>query len=965
MHRRFLLAASLLALAACGQMPQPQTAARSAAVVAPAKAAPAAWPHLSSDLPVDPAVRFGRLPNGMRYAIMKNATPVGEASLRLRIDAGSLNERDDQRGIAHFLEHMVLNGTKNVPEGEFVRRLERAGLRFGPDTNASTDFEQTVFKLDLPKNDDATIGEAISLLREVADEASLEAAAIDSERGIILSEERARGNPSYRVALDEYGYVLKGQRLPTRFPIGDPEIIRTAQRERFLDFYNGYYRPERATLIAVGDFNVDQMEARIRAGFSGWTGEGPALPDADQGRPGPRATEARLFVQAGVPSRVSLNWVRPADTRPDTAARRRESTIEQLALRVLNRRLERIAAGANPPFAGAGAGISEDAESAERTSVVAVSAPGKWREALTAITAEQRRLVRFGVTPGELQREVVDLRSSYTTQAAGAATRSTRGLAEGLVAAVNDDQVVTTPASQLARFEAVVRGLTADAVNAALPTLFAGSGPLIYMTSPTPVAGDDRALLAAFDAAAKTPVTAPVSQAAKTWPYQSFGAPGTVVERRELADFGATAVRFANGTRLTVKQTKFKDDEVLVHVRFGAGRQDLRNDGRATPEWGAGSAVVEGGLGKLTWEEIKETLTPNVVGSSFGVGQDHFSLNGATRPQDFALQMKLLAAYFTDPAWRPEGWERGRSLADTVHDGLEATPNGVFSRDAGQLLVGGDSRWATPTRAEMKGMSIAAAREAFAPHFRRGPVEVVIVGDIAPDEAIRQVAATFGALPAGDDRPPAAPRLRFPNATATPIRLLHKGRADQGMAFIAWPTTDFYADMREARSLSTLAEVLQLRLTEEIREKQGTAYSPAAGHSPSYIFDDYGYLSATIQASPDKLAGFLADAERIARELRERPVTADELDRARRPTLALIARSLGTSNQYWLGNLAKAQTDPRVAAQFRSQIPDIEAVTPADLQRVARRYLADGKAWKLVVVPEPGAQPSSGAPAAK
>ena len=963
MHRRLLLTASLLALAACGQTPQLQTAA----VVAPAEAAPAAWPHQSSDLPVDPAVRFGRLPNGMRYAIMKNATPVGEASLRLQIDAGSLNERDDQRGIAHFLEHMVLNGTKNVPEGEFVRRLERAGLRFGPDTNASTDFEQTVYKLDLPKNDDATIGEAMFLLREVADEASLQAAAIDSERGIILSEERTRGTPGYRVAIDEYGYMLQGQRLPTRFPIGEPEVIRTAPRERFVDFYNGYYRPERATLIAVGDFDVDQMEGRIRAGFASWTGEGPALPDADQGTPGPRTTEARLFVQAGVPSRVSLNWVRPADTRPDTAARRRESTIEQLALRVLNRRLERIAASGNPPFAGAGAGVSEDAESAERTSLAAISAPGRWREALAAITAEQRRLVQFGVTPGELQREIVDLRSSYTTQAAGAATRSTRGLAEGLVAAVNDDQVVTTPASQLARFEAVARGLTADAVNAALPTLFAGSGPLLYMTSPTPVAGDDGALLAAFDAAAKTPVAAPVSQAAKEWPYGSFGTPGAVVERRELADLGATAVRFANGARLTVKQTGFKDDEVLVHVRFGAGRQDLPNDGRATPEWGAGSAVVEGGLGKLTWEEVKETLTPNIVGSSFGVGEDHFSLNGATRPEDFALQLKLLAAFYTDPAWRPEGWERGRSLADTIHDGLEATPGGVFNRDAGRLLVGGDSRWATPTRAEMKAMSVAAARDAFAPHFRRGPVEVVIVGDITVEEAVRQVAATFGALPAGSDGPPAATKLRFPNATPTPVRLLHKGRADQGMAFIAWPTTDFYADMRVSRSLSMLAEVLQLRLTDKIREKQGTTYSPSAGHSPSTVFDDYGYLSASIQAAPDKLAGFLADAERIARELRERPVTADELDRARRPTLASIARSRGTSNQYWLGSLAKAQTDPRIATQFRSLVPDLEAVTSADLQNVARRYLADGKAWKLVVVPDgtTPAQPSSGAPAAR
>lgn len=159
MRRILLLTTSVLAAFA---QPSPGAATQAPAV---ASTQAPAWAHRSSDVPVDPAVRFGQLPNGMRYAIMKNATPPGEASLRLRIDAGSLNEREDQRGIAHFLEHMVLNGTRNVPEGEFVKRLERAGLRFGPDTNASTDFEQTVFKLDLPKTDEATVGEAMFLLR--------------------------------------------------------------------------------------------------------------------------------------------------------------------------------------------------------------------------------------------------------------------------------------------------------------------------------------------------------------------------------------------------------------------------------------------------------------------------------------------------------------------------------------------------------------------------------------------------------------------------------------------------------------------------------------------------------------------------------------------------------------------------------------------------------------------------------
>jgi zinc protease len=172
------------------------------------------------------------------------------------------------------------------------------------------------------------------------------------------------------------------------------------------------------------------------------------------------------------------------------------------------------------------------------------------------------------------------------------------------------------------------------------------------------------------------------------------------------------------------------------------------------------------------------------------------------------------------------------------------------------------------------------------------------------------------------------------------------------MAYIAWATTGFYGDVRASRTLTLLSDVLQLRLIAEIREKQGTTYSPSVGHSPSTTFADYGYLSASIQAPPDKLAGFLSDAQKIARDLRDTPVTPDELDRARRPSLASITRARGSSNGWWLGNLGRVQADPRVAAAIASQIADYESVTPADLQRVARRYLGDARAWKVVVVPE-------------
>jgi zinc protease len=935
--RTALFAAAFL-LAGC-TAGGPATAPATASNDAPAAAA--------SDLKPDPAVRFGTLSNGMKYAIVKNATPPGEASLRLHFDVGSLHEKEDQRGLAHFLEHMVLNGTKNVPEGEFVRRLERHGLKFGPDTNAMTSFDQTTYMLDLPETDAETIDTALFLLREVAGEATLDSAAIDSERGIILSEERTRATPQLRVVVDELGYLLPGDLLPQRLPIGVPEVIRTAPRERFVEFYQTYYRPERATLVAAGDFDPDEMERKIRAQFETWKGTGETGRDLDPPTLSERQTQARVFVDPGAPTRVSISWVRPADTRPDSRALRIEKLREQLGLQVISRRMERLATSAAPPFIGGAAIRQEQAGRAEVVQMIAVAQPGTWQQALTAIEQEQRRAVQHGFTKAEVDREISEFRAALTAAAAGTATRSSAALAQGVVNAVNEEDVFTSPADNLALFEEAVAGLTPEQVAESARAVFQGQGPLVYLTSPTPVEQGDATLLAAYTQAHAEPVAMASAQTVKPWPYTSFGKAGTVAERVELTELGATAVRFANGVRLTVKPTAFKDEEILVSVRYGRGNLALPMD-KPSPAW-AFANITGGGLGKLTQEEMESVLAGTIYGLGAGLDDDAFTLSGRTRPADFERQMQVLAAFASDPAWRPTGWDRSRALASTIHDQLRSTPGGVFGRDSSALLRSGDRRWAFPSREEMAASSIEDARAVAGPALANGPMEVIIVGDIDVEDAIRQTATTLGALPPRQAAAAESQTLRFPAPGL--VRLTHEGRADQGLAFIAWPTQDFYADQKQTRTLNLLSQVLQLRLIDEIREKQGTTYSPNAAHSPSEAFRGYGYLSAQIEAPPEKLEGFLADAAKIARDLAERPITEDELTRARRPLVENIQRQR-SGNGWWLGQLAGVQERPEVAESIRIAFDQYGAVTPADIQAAARAYLSEAKAWKLLIVPK-------------
>jgi zinc protease len=914
------------------------------------------WPQAGSDVPADPAVRFGQLPNGMRYAIRRNATPPGQTSLRLRIDAGSLHEADDQRGLAHFIEHMAFNGTTNVPEGEFVGRLERHGLRFGADTNASTEWTQTVYKLDLPENDAASIDEGLFLLREAAGEATFAPAAIDRERGVIQSEARTRQTPGYRIFLDQLDYLLRGMRVPLRNPIGEPAVIAGAQRARFAAFYDAYYRPERATLIAVGDFDVDAMEARIRSRFGDWRGRGPAGADPDLGALARRGAEARLKIEPGGPARVELDWVRPADRSRDTIAHRAERAADALALGILGRRLERIAATRSPaPFVGAQAGRSEIQDSADLVTVRAVFQPGEWRRALGVIETEQRRLVEHGVSQAELDREIVLIRTALNAQVAGAATRQSAGLAEGLVAALDGDTVFTAPADSLRLFEAMVPGLTPARVHQAARALFAGE-PLLYMSAPAPVEGGEGALLAAWRESRAATVTADADRQAQVWPYTSFGTPGTVAERRLLPpEIGATAIRFANGVRLTVKKTDFADNQVMVQVRFGDGQLAFPA-GRPNPAWALSAGFVSGGLGRLSMEDAQEALNGRVYGAALAADEEDFLLSGVTRPADLDVQLQVLAALMTDPGWRPTGWDRLRALSGTIHDQLAATPGGVFSRDAAILLHDGDRRWATPTREQMAASSVADARAVLEGPLASAPIEVVVVGDVDVEETIRQTAATFGALPPRAEPPARTDRIRFPAGRPDPVRLIHRGGADQALAYIAWPTQGFFDDRRRARTLNLLSSVFQLRLIRKIREEQGTTYSPQASHNASEAYPGYGVFSSRIEARPEALAGFLRDVEAIAADLRDRPVDADEMERARRPMIDAIQRQRH-GNAWWLGNLARIQTDPRVTAMIQTQLADYGGITPADLQAVARAFLIPDRAWKAIVVPEAAPAP--------
>jgi zinc protease len=893
----------------------------------------------------------------MQYALLRNVSPPGQASFRLRIDAGSLMENEDQLGLAHFMEHMAFNGTTNIPENDLLRILERRGLAFGADTNAYTSFDETVYILEIPNADAGTVDDSLRVMREQVSEALMAADAVDAERNVIEGEERLRNTPGLRSIKAQLALYAPGQRIANRLPIGDLNIIRSAPRERFVEFYRGYYRPERATFVAVGDFDVEEMETKVRAAFEGWQGQGPAGPEPDLGTVAPRGPETRILVEPGIQSSIDLTFVRAPDLDTDTVAERRDNLYRRLGVAVLNRRLGELARADNPPFLGATGSEGDLADSFTAASVSAQFNVGEWKRALETIEQEQRRLVQYGVSDTELQREITATRTALENGVAGAATRRTPQLATGLVGSVNAKTVFNTPQTSLELFNAAVEGLTAAAINQTLPNVFQGQGPVALVVSPVEIEGGEAAVTAALEASRLVPVTAPAAQAALEWPYTSFGTPGTVTDRREIAGIGATVVTFSNGVTLTVKPTEFRDEQILVRVDTGIGELGQPVDRPVVDDLGA-NLFTAGGMGKLSADELSRVLNGRVYSAGFAVGGDRYSFSGGTRPADLALQMQVLAAFLTDPGLRPAPFQQLKASYAQQLTQARATPGGAFAVDGGAVLSNGDARDGFPRPEVVEAWTNDELKAGFARVLSTGPIHIAMVGDVTVDDAIASVAATFGALaPRGADAGPlpGSDQKRFPAPTSAPIQLTHTGPAEQALAIVGWPTTDAIGDRTEARQLSVLTQVLRLRVLDEIREKQALAYSPGVGNQSSDVFPDYGFIVVQGETAADKLEPFYAAVNAIAATLRDAPPSDDELNRARLPAIERLRLQQAT-NEYWLPQVANVAERPSEVDQIVNHIAVLEAVTPADIQRLAQTYLKDDTAVRVQVVAATPAQ---------
>lgn len=944
-------------LAAQNAPPDPATTSSNdtPAIVRDDAAIAAAWGYAATDLAPDPAVRFGVLPNGMRYAIRKNATPPGTAVMRLLINVGSTSEAEDERGLAHFIEHMAFNGTTNVPEGEMIKILERLGLEFGADTNAFTSYDQTGYLLDLPNVKAETVDTALYLLRETASEIRFEPEAIDRERGVILSELRTRANYAQRNRESLFSFTVPGTRIATRSPIGDKSVIETAPADRFRSFYERYYTPGRSTLVVVGDIDVAEMETKILASFGNWQARQGESPEVPLGRiDTARTDEANIFAHPAIDEVATVLRFTPYVEEPDSKATRRAKLTRALAYNIVGRRLGRIARQENAPFVGASIGRSDVYKIANQSVLNVATRDGEWQRGLAAAEREVRAALRFGFTKAELAEQLANFTTGYENAVLGHQTRPNDQLADQLLAMAKDGMIVTTPESQLERFLALRDALTPKVLLKALREDFGTlDKPLIHLATKVDPNGGVDTVRTAFAEAQKTRVAKPKARDAQAFAYQDFGAPGTVVADSTIDDLGIRTVRFANNVRLNLKKTDFDKNRVLVSLRIDGG--DLlasRDNPEATSLM---NIFVRGGLEAHSLDDLYSIFAGRAVSLNFGSGEDYLGGYLATTPDDLSLQMQVLTAFTTHPGYRSEAINQYRSYLPNFYARLNATPEGAIGSQIGAILSDNDPRFSLADKAVFERLTFDDLKASIGDRLEKGAIEIGLVGDFNEEEAIAAVAATFGALPEreADFRDYGDARMRQFTANRAPRILHHKGEADQAIVEFYWPTTDD-RDYREDVRLRLLAELLQIKVTDQIREQLGASYSPVARSFTSSIYPGYGYIQISTNVATGDVEKVAEAVRHIAAELSApppmagaapipSPIAADELARARTPILENIANSV-KSNSAWLAVVDTAQSKPARLDRFRSGGTAFGKVSAEELLTMARTYLAPERA---------------------
>jgi len=922
------------------------------------------WLYEGSDVPVDREWLFGKMDNGLRYAVRRNGVPPGQVSIRVRVDAGSLHERDFEQGYAHLLEHLLFRESKYLGQAKAIETWQRLGATFGSDANAETSPTHTAYKLDLPNTNTAKLMESFKYLSGMIREPVLNDANVSAELPIVLAEKRERGGASERVNQFTRRTLFAGQRLATRNPIGTVETLEAASGPRVAEFHRRWYRPENTVVVVAGDADPMVLAGLVEQWFGDWEGRGEAGVAPDFGDPvAPEGTlvaagtgwpigELGVTAEPDLPRSLSYAIMRPWRKVDDTIVYNEGLLLDAIAQSIINRRLESRARGGGS-FLYAQVNQDDISRSTDATFVVLAPLTNDWEAALADVRSVIADAIANPPTQEEIDREAAEFDVVFANQVEQRSVQAGSVLADNIVNAVDIRETTAAPEVVLDVFRGMKDRLNPKEVLARTKALFKGDVVRSVYVTPSDGEADEGSLRVAL--ASEVDIDASARLAAQSIKFEDLppiGTPGTIVSQQKIGLLEVEQVNFSNGVRALVWANDAEPGRVTVKVRFGAGYRAFDSDNAVYANIGQ-SALVGSGLGELGQNEIDRLASGRKLGFNFAIDDAVFTLTAQTRSSDVEDQLYLFAAKIGMPRWDPEPVIRAKAASALAYNSYATSPGGILNRDLQYLVTDKDPRFATPDRAALENVTPEGFREVWEPLLKQGPIEVLVFGEFDRDAIVAKLAETFGALPEREPIPPAVEARipAFPEASAEPTVLNHRGDANQAAAVIAWKSGGGVKAIRESRQLEILTQLFNNRLLDALREQAGASYSPQVFSKWPTDIDGGGTITALAQLEPEFVPVFFAEADRIAKDLAANPPGADELERVTGP-LGQVIRRASTGNQFWLYNLEGATYDPQRIVLLRSLLRDFSQTSPQLMQFLADRYFAQGAPLRLAVIPE-------------
>ena len=905
------------------------------------------WPYQLSDLEPDPSLVRGILPNGLRYIIKKNNEPENRVAAYLAVHAGSNEEKDNEQGVAHFLEHLMFNGSTNFPPGTLIDYFQSIGMDFGGDTNAYTGFEKTVYHLILPDGDEEQLDIGCKVLADYARGALLLDSEIDRERGVIFSEKRSRDSVAYRNHVAYSEFAFKGTRYPLRMPIGKEAVLKSADHTLLKGYYDSWYRPDNMILVLVGDLDFDVTAKIISTHFGNLESDGVVRNKPDFGALLHTGEDFfyRYDPELGK-TNVSIETFWDESDKRSSKQGEKEEIIKIIGNLILGYRLQRAEETVEQPYAVARYSAGVIARRIGYGSISAVTEAKSWPASMKMLhkTIESARL--YGFTAKEVERAKREIHADLEKNVQTESSLHSRVIAERIVDHLVDGDVYMSPVQEQQLYTPMLDEITTEDIHKGFTKIWNNPHRLISVTGDAILGKDAKSEMRnLYEHMSKAEYQNKKDEKEIVFPYlEPSRDGGEVPQKKDYPELGVIRYDFENGLVVNLKKTDFEQHKIRISANFGRGTQEEERQGMAMI---ADDVINLSGTKRLSVSDLDYLISGSSVNLTFRMGRQSNSWTGSTLSEDIDLFVQVLHALLLDANFEEVAFNKVMRRFQLMYKRLDSDINGAVLRKVQPFLAGNNTHYGLPSLDTLNLTTYSNIQPWVNKLLEVNDLEINVAGDFEERRIMSLLQKYFGGLKLG----PSPQRIlkegiTFPEGKEIVVNV--PSEIEKSSVILTWPTEDFW-NIERTRRLSVLASVLEDRIRKTVREKLGASYSPRVLSYGSRMHPNYGYIQVEVNVEGGKEKTLVDEVKKLVHQLVAGGVTEEELLQAKKPIITSVLENIKT-NQYWLFSVLSLSTSHPEQLEWPGTIVnDIKNISVKDVDQLAGKYLTHQKLAVAIV----------------